>query len=393
MNFVEEYIEYTQDAESPTSYFKWCAYTAIAAVLRDNSWIQTNFAKIYPNLYTIIVSGKSSVTRKSIPMRGILELIRHVENTKIIQGYASTAGIFDVLLAQRTNKYNAIITGGSALLYSEELTAFLYTDAATIDTLTDWADYHPHYSSSLRGIGHKEVEKVCVTLLATTNDENIQKIYGSTQAQKGGLLARTLLIREEHRRHIKGPFRPRVATGNKEHLKRRLLEISRLNGPFTMEEKAMREIDEWAESITDDKVGITGVEGRIVTHAIKLSMIISASRGLDKRITKPYVLEAINDVNKLLKNYKIIVMGAGKSILAEPMQAVISELYKQRGHNLSRRQILQRLMGDMDLETLNKVINTAETAGHITTVQSGSDVKLQLTDVILKKIEENLVEN
>lgn len=390
MNFVEEFIEYTQDAESPTSYFKWCAYTAISAVLRDNIWAETNFAKIYPNLYTIIVSGKSSVTRKSIPMRNALSLVRHVENTKIIQGYASLAGIFDVLQGQRTNKWKATVNNASALLYSEELTAFLYLDAGAIDKLTDWADYHEIYSSSLRGSGEKEIEKVCITLLATTNDENIQQIYGKTQAQKGGLLARTLLIREESRRQIKGPFRPRDATGTIDHLKKRIMEISRLSGQVTIEEQAKDEINQWAESITDDKIGVTGVEGRIVTHAIKLAMVMSAAERLDKLVTKKHVLNAIDEVNRLLKNYKIIVMGTGRSILSEPMQAVLAELYKAQNHKLSRRQLLQRLLGDLEVETLNKVAETAQVAGYITYEQSGVDIYLKLTDEIVKKIEQNI---
>lgn len=391
MNLVEEFIEYTQDAESPTSYFTWCAYTAIAAVIRDNAWARTNYATIYPNLYTVIVSAKSSVTRKSIPMRNALELVRHVDNTKIIQGYASIAGIFDVLQAQTTNQWKAPVTGGSALLYSEELTAFLYTDSATIDVLTDWYDYHTKYGSALRGTGYKEVEKVCVSLLATTNDENIQKIYGTTQAQKGGLLARTLLVREEERRHIKGPFRPRTATGNIDNLKNRLMDISKhIRGDFKLEEKAKNEINLWAEAITDDKISSSGIEGRIVTHVIKLAMVISASIRLDMVITRDHVLQAIDECNKILKNYKRIVVGAGRSILSEPLQAVIAELYKQKSHRLTRRQIMQRLLGDIDLETLNKVVETAQIAGYITYEQKGNEIFIILTDEMIKKIEEGI---
>ena len=121
MSFVADFLEYNQHEESPTSFFEWCAYTGIAAVLRDNCWIQAGNIRIYPNMYTVIVSGKSSVTRKSIPMNRILELIQHVDNTKIIQGFASMSGIFEILQQQLTSKGGKIIKGGSALLFSEEL--------------------------------------------------------------------------------------------------------------------------------------------------------------------------------------------------------------------------------------------------------------------------------
>jgi len=390
--FVDDYIEYTQDAESPTSYFTWCGYTAIAAVLRDNVWLQTNYARIYPNLYTIIVSGKSSATRKSIPMRTVLELVRHVENTKIIQGYASIAGIFDVLQSQQTNQWKATVTGGSALLYSEELTAFLYTDSATIDTLTDWYDYHPKYASALRGVGFKEIEKVCITLLATTNDENIQKIYGTNQAQKGGLLARTLLIREESRRHIKGPFRPRSSIGTKDNLKKQLLAISRLRGEFTLEQDAKDEINSWAEAITDEKISSSGIEARLATHVMKLCMILSAGERMDRVIVRDHVLRGIDECSLILKNYKMILLGKGKSKIAEHQHIVLAELYSHKSHKMTRRQLLQRLLHDIDLVTLNEVIETAVEAGYMEIENKNNIILVKLTDTALKMIEDSVIQ-
>jgi len=391
VSFVADFLEYNQHEESPTIYFEWCAYTGIAAVLRDNCWIQAGNIRIYPNMYTVIVSGKSSITRKSIPMGRILEIIQYVDNTKIIQGYGSMAGIFDVLNQQITNKNGKIIKGGSALLFSEELSSFLHMDANTIETLTAWYDGADRTDSALKGSGHTVVERLCITLLGTTNDSLIQKIYGETKAQTGGLLARTVLIHAENRRFIKAMYRKHKRIGSIDNLKKKLLEISKMRGEFLLTDTARKEIIEYTEAITDEMVGPSGIEGRLPAHVGKLSMILCADDCGPKLIKIQHVKAAIEKFNAILRNYRIMLMGAGQSILATSGSFIITALWRNNTHKLTRIKLFQQMVGDVDLETFNKALETYSVSEHIIVEREGeSEITVRLHPRIIKKLEEGL---
>ena len=392
VSFVADFLEYNQHEESPTIYFEWCAYTGIAAVLRDNCWIQAGNIRIYPNMYTVIVSGKSSITRKSIPMNRILELIQHVDNTKIIQGFASTSGIFEILQQQVTgaNRGNAI-RGGSALLFSEELSSFLHMDTNTIETLTAWYDGADRTDSALKGSGHTIVEHLCITLLGTTNDSLIQKIYGETKAQTGGLLARTVLIHADNRRFIKAMYRKQKKKGNMENLKKKLLKISKMRGEFLFTDEARNEIVEYTEAITDEMVGPSGIEGRLPAHVGKLSMILCADDCGPLLIKVQHVKAAIEKFNAILRNYRIMLMGAGQSILASSGSFIITALWRNEKHELSRVKLFQQMVGDVDLETFGKALETYSASEHIIVEREGdSEVTIRLHPRIIKKLEEGL---
>src|SRR3970282_2256759 len=124
MSFVEMFLEWTKDCESPTSYFKWAAYTAIASALRDNCWILRHDGIIYPNIYTILLSQESSHTRKSVPMKKIAAIFKEARNTKMIEGRASFQAALDELAMPDTDSNGTQIKGASCFLYTEELRSF-----------------------------------------------------------------------------------------------------------------------------------------------------------------------------------------------------------------------------------------------------------------------------
>ena len=56
MPFVEDYVSFFKDYESPTSFWKWSAYAAIAAVLRDSIFLQQGDLVTYPNIFVLLLA-------------------------------------------------------------------------------------------------------------------------------------------------------------------------------------------------------------------------------------------------------------------------------------------------------------------------------------------------
>lgn len=390
-DLVSLFLQYTEPEESPESYFRWCLYTAVGAILRDNCYCVTRIGRIYPNLYTILLSTKSSTTRKDNPINLAIKLAREINNTHIIQGRATIGGIIKVLNSTYTSESGELIQNASAFIVSGELTASLMSDDYTLDTLTDLYGYHDLWASTLSMDGVRVLKKVCITLLSATNIENIGTIYNK-RAERGGLLARTMLIRESKRRKIHS-FRRGIGdtsrTNNWNEILKCLKIIGRMRGEFKFTEHADEEFNKWYESITDDKFSESGIEARLPTDVLKIAMILTACRRSDMTIEKETIIEAIDTCVKLLPNYGVLTMTGGDSNFAKPSTLIVRELFNA-GESLTKAQILQRLIRNLDSETFLKSVDTLVDAKLIICSSNGRDMKFELTEHCKQMLESKL---
>ena len=149
-NFINQFIEYTESAESPTSYFYWTAVAMVAAVLRDKVKLVRGLQTIYPNVYVLLLSKASSNTRKGTALKQGLRILEQVDACRILGGRKTFQGIIRRLNETYTPENGGDpIEGASCLLYSEELSASFVSDPQTLDTLTDWFDYHNRWDNVL----------------------------------------------------------------------------------------------------------------------------------------------------------------------------------------------------------------------------------------------------
>jgi len=298
--------------------------------------------------------------------------------------------VLKVLATPYRTEEGEIIKGASGILYAEELTSFLVKDPNTVDNLTDLYDYHEHWQTTLSVAGVSELHKVCLSLLGASNDALIRDLYDK-RAAEGGLLARTCLIAEGKRRHLNSleNIDGHLTAINDDECIQILKAISTLRGNFEREHEAKLEFENWYNSMTDDKYSQSGVEARIHDTVRKLSMIVCASESRDKLIKKKHVERAIDECTSLLKNYRVISAGTGTSQIAKPGASFIRELLLAPEFTLTRRKVLQRLLGDLDAETFEKIIETYGQAGLINvTFTSTNEQQFQLTQKALEMLGE-----
>lgn len=398
MEFIQEYLKYTFPAEGPESFFRWALHTAIGAVMRDHCWVNTTTGPIYPNLYTVLLSTKSSAVRKEFPMRLAYKLVKHISNTHIISGRASLPGIVKVLTSVHTTSNGTRLKDASGFLFSRELTGLLHKDPDTIDQLTDWYDFAEEMDIVLKGDmessgGVLTLKNLCITLLGATNEANIAEFY-TRRAQSGGLLARSIIVRESKRKHIRS-YLEEESLGDFSYFNTTFEEISKIKGPISLEDNARSEHISWYNSITDEKISSTGIEGRIQTHALKVAMHCAIANRLERNIKIEDVQYGIEHCVKLLPNYKILSQTIAVSDRGRVTGLFLRELLLAPNHTLSIKQLLQRLWIDgLDKEELDKTLATCEEAGLI---EHGIDKVKQeavitLTQVALDKYREKTEE-
>ena len=390
MNFIDLFLEHTKELESPTSFFKWAAFACVSAVLRDNAHIvMESNRKIYPNLFVLLVAD-SAVSRKSVPVSMIHDIVKTIQNTKIIAGRSSIEAILDRLAEAETKNGHGMLKGGSCLLCAEELLSFFVTSDSLVPLLTDMYDFRAEWESRLRGNTPGgsvfKINNMCVSMLAASNETHLRQIY-TGMAVHGGLLGRTLLIRSDENRKGNSLFRASddpllLELKSNADIIANLKTISSLRGPAFQDKSAAQAYDDWYLPMKESyihKPDPSGVIGRIHTTVLKLALILGVSREYKLVIQKQDIERAIDECTSILKNYEMFILGSGKSTIAEIGSIFLLSLYKGQGHSLTRKEVMRNHWGEFDAEMLDKIVISLETGGMLKTFISNTETKYQMT--------------
>lgn len=391
MDFIKEYLKHTQEYESPTSFWKWSAYTAIAAVLRDNVYAKLGGIKIYPNIYTLLMAD-SAVHRKGNPVKLCERLVQRVKNTKIISGRSSIQAILDELSKGETNpETGKLCKGGSCLFSAPELSAGIVSDPDAVKILTDIYDFREEYTSRLRGSGLFKITNVCFTIMGASNEDLLRDVY-DTKAIFGGLLGRTFLVKPDEFRPANSLFDLIEDVEGFEGMVKELQCMSLKFGEVKFSDTAINEYNSWYIDFRQsykDRSDKSGISGRIHTGVVKLAMILAMNRSQTLFIIKDDIEEAIHECLSLMPNYKTFLMSSGKSATADVATIVITEIYEAENHCMTKGKILQRNWNQFDAETLDKVIDTLTQAGMMTQMMIDNQILLSLTpkciEILFKK--------
>lgn len=368
MNFIKEYLHFTRAAESPTSFIYWTALGVLGAIMRDNIYLEPAYDRIYPNLYILCIA-RSGACRKGIPLKIASKFMRKIANTKIIAGQASIPAVMLELGDVTTDNIRSGLKGASGILYSEELSAFLVEDAQNIKVLTDLYDYHETYDKTLVTTGKISLKKVCLSLMAASNEELLRTVY-TRQAVYGGLLARTIVVLEKGRRRKNSRMYEEETydpTGIIEHL----FVLSKTKGKAEIDNEAKKTYDKWYLSINDEDYDEEGVISRIHTTVLKVALCLAASSDPSCIIVKKkHIEEAIFKCIELIPNYAVLTAGIGISESAEPGRIFIEVLLRSPEYKIDRAEFLMHHFLDCSADDLDRITETLK-QGNMIKVAAG----------------------
>lgn len=392
MDFIRDYLDHSQNYESPGAFWKWSAYATIAAVLRDNVWVFNGDSRLYPNIYVLFLAGSGA--RKGRPVELSEELLTKVNNTKIISGRASIQAILDELARTETKLDGSMMKGGAAIFYAPELSAGIVGDPAAVSILTDIYDGKTNFQSILRHSPRFKVDRIVFSCFWASNEEMLGELFDA-RGKQGGLLARTFLVTPDE-------FRPRNALMREtvqEKIEREsrmvklaltLTEISKLKGAFDYTDGAVDEMTDWYVAFGNrhlKKHDKGGIAGRLHTGVKKLSMILAANEG-SNIITKDHMAHAIDTCVGLMGNYNTFLMANKSNTVSEACALLIKVMLKREGYEISRKEFLREHFAEIDAETLTKAVATLE-EGEV--IQSSVD-RGTMTYSLTKKILDKLIE-
>lgn len=370
-NWLDSYLEYTENSESPISYHTWAGLSVVAGALQRRVYLKWGLGQvIYPNLYIVLI-GPSGRTRKGVALGIAKDFLKQVPGVTVVP--ESSSGRQAMILAmKRAAKNFQDPTDGiikfhcSVTAFSEELSVFLgQGDIAYLSNLTDWYDSKDDWEYETVGRGKDSLQGLCLNLCGGTAPDWIQSMIPQ-EALGGGFTSRVIFIVEEKKRKLVPEYTlddAAVELGQK--LTRDLERIAQLTGEVRFEDEAKELYKSWyvteTEKLDNGNPAVpdrrfAGYCERRATHLRKLMLVCSACRGDDLLINtadfhKAHALMKAAEVN-MGKTFG----GLGKARASDETEVVMNFIKDMS--MTTRKVIMGRFFRDIDPLTFAQIEQT-----------------------------------
>lgn len=371
-NWIDSYMEYTRRSEPPKLFHKWCAISAIAAVLQRKCKLDWGPISLFPNLYIVLIAPPGRA-RKGTAMSFSRSMLQPLDIPFASESTTRESLIRALKEAERASPLpdGTTLTHSSLTIFSPELTVFLgYNNVQLLGDLTDWFDCAFRWTYRTKTQGTDIINGVFVNILGATTPDMLRSALPQ-DAIGGGLTSRIIFVFEETKDHLEPfPMLSREDTILGEKLKSDLSVINRLAGNFTVSEDFLEAWGDWYMNNSEKTPFghfhthvFDGYIERRPTQLLKLSMIMSANRTDTLNITSQDFLASLDLLTETEKKMPHALGGIGTGEHSELTYRVL-KLLQLFPHTLE--EVRQKFIYDSTQESLSSVINQLQESGLIT---------------------------
>lgn len=385
-NWIQGYLEFTDNTEPPEIFREWVGISTIASVLQRKCYLTWSDDLIfYPNLYIVLVAPPASARKTTAMISGLKFLREPGINVRL----AAEAITREALIREINNardfyedEDNRMVTHSSLTVYSAELAVFLgYNNPAMLSDLCDWYDCRDQWKYQTKGAGTSDyIDNVWVNILGGTTPELIQSTI-PVGAIGNGLASRMVFVYANK----KGKVIPTPFTTDDERQLRKLLvedlvNISSLKGQFKFTEKF---IGAWTEFYTttnevhpfrDDK--FLGYFDRRAATILKLCMVLVAARSNEMVLRESDLILAIDTLSKVERTMQRALQGLGRNPFSDILHKVMYEIASKK--EVSMADLMAKFISDLNYSELEDIIRSLDMAKYVVFVENTGKVRATL---------------
>lgn len=359
-DWLNAYMEYTEESEPPKMFHLWSAISTIAAALQRKCWLQWGTLTFYPNMYIVLVAP-SGRCRKGTAMSPTRDLLDSLGIRLAAEATTRESLIRELKKCNSTT--TDPITGdqtfhSSLTIHSQELTVFLgYDNKQLMSDLTDWYDCRNRWTYRTKTQGEDDIIGVWVNLFGATTPDLIQSAL-PMDAIGGGLTSRMIFIFESQK--YKTSVYPEASMELYKQLLIDLEQINMMAGQFKVDGDFVDLWSEWYPAQEHnppfDDPKLAGYIERRPNHAMKMAMILSASRSSDLAITGDDLDRAIKLLEAVEGKMPMVFRGMGASSISNVMHRVMSMVAMEG--RVEEPRLIATFLNDADDFTMDRVLKT-----------------------------------
>ncbi len=361
-HFLENYRIFTKGNETPELIHLWCGLTALAGAIEKRMWIDQKFFKLYFNLYVLLLAP-AGVAAKSTSMGVALRMLREA-GMNLMEGSILKEKIIEDL--ESIERSYAAPTGNfnhsSVTFVSNELNVLLSSGADMIKFLVDIFDRDDSYVYKTKKSGSYEIKYPYFNLISAAVPQWFSE-YMSSDMGATGLLARFIIVYEEHKR---GKVPMPVITPEQEEARVRCMDtiyaLGQMYGEMLMSKEARDFFCEWYmkqdSNVSDDYRLNSYFERRNKIHILKIAALMALG-DLRTSIELIDFERAIHLLEKTEVKIRLAYIMTGGNKLTPYIHQVLNLLDTNNGQ-VKMATIVQMLYHELDIEEIKKLISTME---------------------------------
>lgn len=373
-NWLEAYLVYTADSESPEEYHLWTGISAIAGALRRKVFFDMGYFLLYPNMYIVLV-GPAGRCKKSTAMRlgrGVLSTVPGIELT--VDSTTRERLIQDLSQANKD--------GQSAMTaYSSEFASLLTSSGMDMVVfLTDLFDSPLEWAHKTKSGGTNKITAPFLNLLGATTPDWISKAM-PLDTVGIGLTSRIVFVFQDTPREAE-PI-PELSVAQiklYEVLKHDLALISTIDGQYMFrggkQGDAYQFYAEWYKSRTHqpNPTGdprLNGYFERKPMHLLKLAMITSASNKDELFLDVQDIQLAMDMMQHVEQRMPAVFASVGKNPINADRIEIYNSLVAAGPDGITFAQLHERFGHSLRKDEMAEVLDTLLVIGKIKPIPGG----------------------
>lgn len=385
-SWLRTYLELHEGSEVPDMFTVWCGLTVISAAVGRKVWMDMEFFKIFPNLYTVLIAS-SGRCRKSTAIRmgeKVLHEASRVQGVSlnIISQKITPEGLVEALQDEEAGD------PGTGIIIASELSTFLNRRSyemgmgTILVDLFDCSDIPFEYRTKARGV--ETIDQPCIILLGASTTDWLRDAV-PIEAVGGGLTSRIIFVfQKEPKNLVPFPSKGKNFLRKEKVLIQRLGQIFQVSGKMRMTEDAKdlykREyIRFFSESTLFNDKYLSGYASRRMVHLIKLGMLISLSEGTDLVVDGRHLDAStgfLEESEKTLREVMNLVTSTRVGSLLEWVYGKISSRSP-----CPRTVLLQNTSHQINARELSDIVDTLVKSNRVQVETDGRKVTYVATDV------------
>ncbi len=381
-DWLEGFVEYSDDFPSSSLFRKWAGMSAVAACLQRRVFTRIVGRKQFANLYILLVATPG--VGKSVAIRAARELCRaHSGTIYITPARITPQALYMELEDAQQSRIN--ITAGTATIHHslnamiDEFGIFIRRN--DVDFMADMADLYDcpdPFEYKTKTAGEQSASNSWFNFIAGVTPRTVKETF-SDDALEMGFPARTILVFCEEAVVHDELF---VEDGTDlfddsnpmfQKLVLDMGEMLTLDGEFYWTPEAKDFLRSWYKRKLKPVPTETKLEHycvRRLTHFTKLAMIHSASRSNDLEVTIRDVQTAKTSLLEVESIMHLAVAGLGSNQYYVKQQEAVAWLYRQWGesrHPVQEFALVRKLERDIPTIFISQIIEGMLAAKRIIT--------------------------